>query len=137
MGRLGLSGMGKLPGHMGDCEVILCEVPQPGVQLTVDGCVMVMKRDEMNLILNGGKCLSFSHSLSLSHIHTQTQYCKEWPYRLCAEMLACDKHHLVRCYFCSVSTFKCFRSDTVKLTGMEFIDIQYERNVLTQYITSS
>lgn len=62
MCRLGLSGTGKLPGQMGDCGVILCEVPQPGVQLTVDGCVMVMKRDEMNLILRGGKCLSHTHA---------------------------------------------------------------------------
>lgn len=51
MGRLGLSGKGKLPGQMGDCGVILCEVPQPEVQFALDGCVMVMKRDEMNLIL--------------------------------------------------------------------------------------
>lgn len=58
MGRLGLSGRGKLPGQMGDCRVILCEVPQPGVQFAVDGCVMVMKRDEMNLILRGWKCLT-------------------------------------------------------------------------------
>lgn len=58
MGRLGLSGVGKLPGQMGDCRVIQCEVPQPGVRLDVDGCVMVMKRDEINLILTGRKGLA-------------------------------------------------------------------------------
>lgn len=58
MGRLGLSGTGKLPGQMGDCRVILCKVPQPEVHFTVDRCVMVMKRDEMNLILRGGKSLT-------------------------------------------------------------------------------
>lgn len=62
MGRLGLSGTGKLPGQMGDCGVILCEVPQPGVQFALDGCVMVMESNEMNLTLRGGKCLT--------HIHT-------------------------------------------------------------------
>lgn len=61
MGRLGLSGKGKLPGQMGDCGVILCEVPQPEVQFALDGCVMVMKRDEMNLILRRGKCLARIH----------------------------------------------------------------------------
>ena len=129
MARLGLSGTGKLPGQMGDCGVILCEVAQPGVQLTVDGCVMVMKRDEMNLILRGGKCLSLSLSLSLSL--TYTQYSQEWPYGLCAETLARDKHHSARCYFCSVSTFKCFKRDRVKLRGIVLTDIQYEGNVLT------
>ena len=67
MGRLGLSGMGKLPWQMGDCGVILCEVPQPEVQLTVDGCVMVMKRDEMNLIHRRGKCHTHTHIHT--HIH--------------------------------------------------------------------
>lgn len=62
MGRLGRSGTEKLPGQMGECGVLQCEVPQPGVQLTVDGCVMVMKRDEMNLIFRGGKCLTRSHN---------------------------------------------------------------------------
>lgn len=57
MGRLGLSGTGKLPGQMGDCRVILCEVLQPEVQFSLDGCVMVMKRDDMNLVLRGGKGL--------------------------------------------------------------------------------
>lgn len=65
MGRLGLSGTGKLPGQMGDCGVLQCEVPQPGVQLAVDGCIMVMKRDEMNLIFRGGRCLT----LTLTHTH--------------------------------------------------------------------
>lgn len=119
MGRLGLSGTGKLPGQMGDCRVILCEVPQPEVQFTVDGCVMVMKRDEMNLILTGRKCL------------THTQYSQEWPYGLCAETLARDKHLSARCYFCSVSTFKCFKRDRVKLRRIVLTDIQYEGNVLT------
>lgn len=63
MGRLDLSGTGKLPGQMGDCGVILCEAPQPEVQFTVNGCVMVMKRDEMNLILRGGKCLTHTHTV--------------------------------------------------------------------------
>jgi len=57
MGRLGLSGMGKLPVQMGDYEVILCEVPQTGVTLFVDLSVMVTKRDERNLILSEWKCL--------------------------------------------------------------------------------
>lgn len=51
MRRLGLSGTGKLPVQTRDCAVILCEVPQPGVQFAVDGCAMVMKRDEMDTIL--------------------------------------------------------------------------------------
>lgn len=67
MGRMGLSGTGKLPGQMGDCRVILCEVPQPWVQLAVDGHVMVMKRDEMNLILRGGKCLSRTNAYTNAH----------------------------------------------------------------------
>ena len=82
MCRLSLSGTGKLLGQMGNCGVILCEVPQPEVQLALDGCVMVMKRDEMNSILGGGKCLS----------HTQCS--QERPYGITTEMLARDKHHL-------------------------------------------
>lgn len=67
VGRLGLSGTRKLAGQTRDCGVILCKVAQPGVQFAVDGCVMVMKRDEMNLILWGGKCVSPFLSLSLTH----------------------------------------------------------------------
>lgn len=67
MGRLGLSGTGKLPGQMGDCAVILCGAAQPEVQFSLDGCVMVMKRDEMNLILRGGKRHTYAHTHTNTH----------------------------------------------------------------------
>lgn len=56
MSRLGLSGTGKLPGRVEEGrlqETRLSEVPEPEVQFAVDGRVMVMKSDDMNLQLGG------------------------------------------------------------------------------------
>lgn len=48
MGRLDLSGTEKLPEQMGDGRVIR-HTPQPEVQFTVNRCVTVIKRDDINL----------------------------------------------------------------------------------------
>lgn len=56
MGRLDLSGTEKLPGQMGDGRVIRCDAPQPEVQFTADGCVMVIKRDDISHGEAGNTC---------------------------------------------------------------------------------
>lgn len=56
MPRLGLSGTGKLLGRLEEGrlrETRLSEVRTPEVRLALDGCVMVMKSDDMNLKLRG------------------------------------------------------------------------------------
>lgn len=112
---------------MGDCRVILCEAPQPEVQFTVDRYVMVMKRYDMNLISQRGKCLA--------HIHAQ--HSQEWPYGLCAETFAHDKHHLVQCYFCCVSTFIYFKRDRVQLGRIVFTDTICSKKRMCWHYTSS
>lgn len=100
--------------------MILCKVPQPEVPFTVDGCVMVMKSDDMNLPHRRGKCLAHAHNTL-----------KNWPNGLCAETLARDKHHSPQRCFCSVSTFIYFKRDGVKLRRIVLPDTLYKGNVLT------
>lgn len=72
-----------------------------------------------------------------THTHEYTQYSSEWPYGLCAEKPTHDKHHSARSYFCSVSTFKCFQKDRVKLGRMEPADTQYSMKGMCWHNTSS
>lgn len=71
MGRLDLSGTEKLPGQMGDGRVIRCDTPQPEVQFTGDGCIIVIKRDDINLTWRGRK-----HRQTLINIIRCCSFCR-------------------------------------------------------------